>query len=508
MSNQSKRQSKRIRNLVAICFIVAIILSVSTYAWFIGMRTVNVSSFDVEIASTDSLMLSLDGSKWATTVDISSATFNDDNTTDGDPAVVYTGNTNNWGGRGLLPMSSIGEMDTAASRMKLFEKASLTASPGGYRLMASRVHNYELNNPEQDGYVVFDLFIHNYSGTQYITDLNEKDEEAIYLTNDSVVKVAADGVANTGIENSVRVAFAQIGRVSGTTTTQSTITDITCTTDSNVTGICRTAQIWEPNDTNHVANAISWYNTSCLKRIGEDVTQTDSYSGACGQVIDGKAYPTYAVSADIASKDNVDIYDGPAYDSYVAPDPDGEGPEVAPELLKSYPYFTDSMKLLTGTKRPQFMTFAPNSITKVRIYIYIEGQDVDNYDFASIGKKISIKFGFTKERYTEDDTGYTGPETNEGDGPASAGASDTMKPVITLLGESPMTITVGGTYTEPNATASDRGTGATVDLTSDIVITGTVNTDVIGEYTKIYTVTDAAGNTATKTRTVNVVALP
>jgi hypothetical protein len=55
------------------------------------------------------------------------------------------------------------------------------------------------------------------------------------------------------------------------------------------------------------------------------------------------------------------------------------------------------------------MTFAPNSITKVRIYIYIEGQDVDNYDFASIGKKISIKFGFTKERFTESDINYNGP---------------------------------------------------------------------------------------------------
>ena len=35
-------------------------------------------------------------------------------------------------------------MDTTASRMKLFEKASLTASPGGYRLLASRMDNYNI----------------------------------------------------------------------------------------------------------------------------------------------------------------------------------------------------------------------------------------------------------------------------------------------------------------------------------------------------------------------------
>ena len=65
--------------------------------------------------------------------------------------------------------------------------------------------------------------------------------------------------------------------------------------------------------------------------------------------------------------------------------------------LFAYPYFTDTMKNLEGVNRPQFISLAPNSITKVRVYVYIEGQDVDNYDFASLGKKISINFGFTKE---------------------------------------------------------------------------------------------------------------
>ena len=77
------------------------------------------------------------------------------------------------------------------------------------------------------------------------------DEEAIYLTTDSAVKVAsagAGGVANTGIENSVRVAFAQIGRVAGTTTDVAKITGINCNADAEskpsivngTTGICRT----------------------------------------------------------------------------------------------------------------------------------------------------------------------------------------------------------------------------------------------------------------------------
>ena len=44
MPEQNRKHPKRVRNLIAICTVIAVILSVSTYAWFIGMRTVHVSS--------------------------------------------------------------------------------------------------------------------------------------------------------------------------------------------------------------------------------------------------------------------------------------------------------------------------------------------------------------------------------------------------------------------------------------------------------------------------------
>ena len=401
MPKENKKRIRRVRNLIIICALTAIVLSVSTYAWFIGMQTVNVNSFDVKIAATNSLLLSLNGEDWSTEVDISESTLNN---------VSYAGHTNNWGGPGLIPMSSVGNMDATVSRMKLFEKASLATTKGGWRLLASRVANYTgtyytTNAIEQDGYVVFDLFVRNFSGNQYIADLDLLDEEDIYLTTDSTVKVSAAGVANTGIENSVRVAFTQIGRVSGVVTDPDVITGITCSSDATngVTGICRNAQIWEPNDTAHVNNAISWYTTSCLKRTGSVVTNDSSYSGNCYAVENGKSYPTYAVTDDIAHDDNIDIYDGASYNSY-----------TKSSLLYSYPYFTDTMKNLTGTNRPTFMKLAPNSITKLRIYIYLEGQDVDNYDYASIGKQITVNFGFTKERYVESDINYNGPTLTPG----------------------------------------------------------------------------------------------
>ena len=393
MRKNSKR-TRRTKNLVVICTLTAIILIVSTYAWFIGMRSVAVSSFDVEIATTDSLLLSLDGAKWSTEVNINKDNYS---------SASYGDNTNSWT-TGLVPMSSVGQMDESASRMILFEKASLTATKGGYRLMASRVNNYQPEATEHKGYVVFDLFVKNFSGTQYIKDLNTLDEEAIYLTTDSKVQVASGGVANTGIENSVRIAFTQIGRVAGTTTTPATITGITCSSSGEVTGICRNAQIWEPNDTIHVPAALSWYSTACLKRTGDDVNLVSSYTNnACQTLANGTTLPTYAINDNIASSDNVDVYDAKdgVYNGY-----------TASSKVTDFPYFTDTMKNQAGMARPTFMTLAPNSITKLRVYIYLEGQDIDNYDFAQIGKRIAVNFGFTKERFETDDVEYNGPSLN------------------------------------------------------------------------------------------------
>ena len=416
----NEKHSKKIRKLVAMCSLIAIILAVSTYAWFIGMKRVEVSEFDINIATTEGLFLSMDGIDWKYNLDVNEAT-------------QYDNNTNKLDGVELIPLSSVGDMDSTTSRMKLYEKSSLTAVPGGYRLLSAQVNNYTNQEPntqayiEGDGYVAFDLFIKNLSGDEYYIDNDPDNEEAIYLNTNSSVKVAdVGGVPNTGIENSLRVAFAQIGRVEGDTVDQDTITGITCADDADgaapVTGICRSAQIWEPNDTAHVQNAINWYDKSCLARTAADVYSSSSYTESddgtttCNDIVNGTAYPTYAISRRIDVADGVNIYDGTAFNTYATNTIDyatyAAAEDKAPYKLVEYPNFTDTMKNIAGAERPQFMTLAPNSITKVRVYIYLEGQDIDNYDFAQLGAKVSVNFGFTKERYTEGDIDYDGPSTD------------------------------------------------------------------------------------------------
>ena len=269
----------------------------------------------------------------------------------------------------------------------------------------------------------------------------------------------SDNQDKTGIENSVRVGFTQLGRVKATTESVETITKMTCnistaegatngkpvyTESTGVTGICRNAQIWEPNDTKHVGNAVRFYQKSCAKRVstGDDVTSNASYDltkyssedqttnkvteTGCKDILikEGSNYeyvPTYAISRVLGIGDNVDIYDGEKYNQYTKNTVKyseyslATGEAQANYKLVEFPYFTDTDKNKSGNTRPAFMTLAPNSITKLRVYIWIEGQDIDNYDFAIMGRKISVNFGFTKERFDGDgstdnnDVNYDGP---------------------------------------------------------------------------------------------------
>ena len=77
MKQRNKKHEKRVKKLAVGTALCALILGVSTYAWFIGMKTVNVSSFDISIATTESLSLSLNGTDWDDTVTINETNYND-----------------------------------------------------------------------------------------------------------------------------------------------------------------------------------------------------------------------------------------------------------------------------------------------------------------------------------------------------------------------------------------------------------------------------------------------
>ncbi|MBD2866496.1 immunoglobulin-like domain-containing protein [Paenibacillus oceani] len=82
---------------------------------------------------------------------------------------------------------------------------------------------------------------------------------------------------------------------------------------------------------------------------------------------------------------------------------------------------------------------------------------------------------------------------------------DCDPPALTLLGDNPLTVTVGAPYAEPGVSAWDGREG---DLSSQVTVTGSVYTQAAGTYALTYRVADTSGNEATAVRTVHVTTGP
>lgn len=210
--------TKKVKVMLVIFTLLTFTIITATYAWYISVREVFISSFNLRIESNLNLLLSLDGKNWDNVVFIDESNYNDlDN--------VYEGHTNIWPKPGLVPVSTSGEVDVDTSKLVIYQKLGMNTTAGGFRLLANKVNN---GTKEREDYIAFDLFIKNFSSKKYIEEIDDLIEEAVYLGFNSKIKTAATGVATAGIENSVRVAFAQIGRVNGNTNNQEKITSITC----------------------------------------------------------------------------------------------------------------------------------------------------------------------------------------------------------------------------------------------------------------------------------------
>src|SRR5206468_2644008 len=79
---------------------------------------------------------------------------------------------------------------------------------------------------------------------------------------------------------------------------------------------------------------------------------------------------------------------------------------------------------------------------------------------------------------------------------------DTTPPVLSLVGAASVTLECHTPFSDPGATASDVCAG---NLSSAIVVSGSVDANTVGSYTLSYTVDDGHGNHAAASRSVQVV---
>ena len=295
--------------------------STSTYAWFTSNRVVTINTINVHVAASGGIEISADGSNWKSII------MPDDITSVHD--TTYPTSVNQIPYQ-LEPVSTGKEIDTSTGFLKMFYGLTDSNTSGDYVLTSSRVVETEGNGPTSNGkYIAFDLFFKVSSDT------------TMYLTSNSKIKYSTDD--GKGIANAVRVAFLN----EGTVTNGSDLGTIQGLKDATPTS----TYIWEPNYNVHSASAVA--NARDVYGI------TTQETGATLIRYDG-------VINEIQKSDNVLVRNANSTNF--------------PSLFKlvNVDYYTakdfaDNQEVFT----------LESGITKVRIYMWIEGQDVDCENNAS-----------------------------------------------------------------------------------------------------------------------------
>lgn len=322
-----KKDKNRKKYFIAILMILvtAITLASSTYAWFTANKTVTVEQIDVNVAASNGLQVSVDAINWKTV--ISNEDINGAGTT-------YNAAVNQLPAGSIVPVSTVGEIDTATGFMKMFQGEISSNAAGNYILTASQTT--ETHGTTSGSFIAFDLFFQT------------NQAETVYLTSNSNV-VALN--TSTGIENSARVAFINEGNaIAGT--------------DASVVQALKggtTPIIWEPNYDVHTPAAVK--NASDVYNI--TTTQTG-----------GSVLAYNGVKADIAAGDDVALNSKEA--TYFS--------AVNPTIT------TPKAGILSTAYEKAFDLQA--GITKIRIYMWVEGQDVDCENNAS-GGSLSYNLQFS-----------------------------------------------------------------------------------------------------------------
>lgn len=325
-TNRSSKRKKRLFLLLILLLITGVMLGTATFAWFTANKTVSVNDIQVNVAAQNGIQISVDGTSWKSIVqtsDILGATSKYAAAVNQIPSSANS----------LAPVSTVGNID-ANGRMEMYlGDVKSNASTGEYIITATKEE--EVAGATQGSFIAFDLF--------FKVDENTP----TYFTPNT--RVVASDANDTGIKNATRMAFVVLGN----TTSGDTLANIQALN----AGTSAVKYIYEPNYDVHTAAAVNNANDT----YGITTTATGGsllpYSGVKAPIPESAAVPLKVAGNTTHAASYSTYFDAVTVD------------------YSTVAGFSTNFTGLTLQK----------GITKVRVYMWIEGQDVDCENSASGG---------------------------------------------------------------------------------------------------------------------------
>ena len=332
--NKKKRNDVKFYFILFLILITGIILVYSSYAWFSSSLNVQIYGFNVHVDHDSDLAISLDGQDWKQTINISKDSLINNLTS------TYPNHTNRWS-EYMSTVSTIGLLNNDY-KFGVFSN-DRPFNRNGYMSGNDYIYTRLVDESEpnlKSTYFAFDIFIRNNTNSPYSDNL--------FITNEKNLFVP-ETEDDEYILNALRFGMVYVGTASKNATLNE-IQNMNCVSTN-----CKQF-IYEPSTT-HTDGAIQM-----LKKRGIEM-KNDS------------VIPTYAVYKE---GDKINLWSG-VYGSKV-------------DFDNNYFAYQNT---ITNLDNPIFEL--PSGISKYRIYIWVEGEDVDVIKTSSPGYRLIFGIDFEKD---------------------------------------------------------------------------------------------------------------
>ena len=382
-SQRNKRKSE-MNAMFFIILLAAVMFIISTYAWFSTQKNVSITNLQGTVEVAEGLEISLDAENWSNGIVLG--------TEDGQLSITenaYTGH-HNISPTEMLPVSTLGLVSGNMTDLKML-RGKITNSKELSEIAVMNETQTDSAKVDYPGYFAFDVFLKNDSK-------DTSKDDVLQLNYDSSLEILDASKTATGLQNTARVAFVKYNGTSDVMADQSTILKETAGIGVGAsTAYISDVAIWEPNSNAHVEyivknnNKITWssadasaYATKTLDdgRKGFDLTTQ---------------MPTYALKESSVGSTIADIYKWDGSESAIQKQNVLQTKATTKSSTDTDYALEDGVQNLVSTSDGS-TTFgiAPSKISRIRIYVWLEGQDVDCINYASHGGGIKVNIGLVK----------------------------------------------------------------------------------------------------------------
>lgn len=390
---EKSRKNKRKSEMNAMFFIILLALVmfiISTYAWFSTQKNVSITNLTGTVEVAEGLEISLDADKWSNGLVLG--------TEDGQLSIIddaYSGN-HNLSPSEMLPVSTLGLVSGSQTDLKML-RGKIENSKELSEIKSMVETDNAPSSSTYPGYFAFDIFLKNNSKT-------DNDDE-LQLNYDSLLEILEADKSATGLQNTARVAFALYNGTADVMAEQAEILKQTAGIGVGSSPVSiKNVAIWEPNSNDHVPyivqnnNKITWSSADAAKYATKQLD-----NGSKGFDVNTQM-PTYGLKDSSIGSSISDIYKWDGSESNIQKQ---STLQTTKKSESDYTIKEGVQNLISTTDGTSKFTIPANKICRIRIYLWLEGQDVDCINYASHGGGVKVNIGLVKGSTV----GATGPET-------------------------------------------------------------------------------------------------